>query len=97
MKNRGLLAILLLLACALIVVFPLMAIADSEFAGADDKAMEMIENISPGYEPFTQNIFAPPGSETETLFFCLQATIGAGVIGFGFGYLIARTKYKKDY
>jgi ABC-type cobalt transport system substrate-binding protein len=27
--------------------------------------------------------------------FCLQAGIGAGIFGFGFGYLFARKKYQK--
>lgn len=34
-----------------------------------------------------------PGGETESLLFCLQTAIGAVVIGFGFGYLVARKKY----
>ena len=28
--------------------------------------------------------------------FCLQAALGSGVLCFGFGYLAARKKYKKD-
>ena len=35
MKNKGLLAIVLLLACALLAIFPLATISDSEFGGAD--------------------------------------------------------------
>ena len=34
------------------------------------------------------------GGETETLLFCLQTALGAVVIGFGFGYLVARKKYR---
>ncbi|MDY6044695.1 MAG: cobalt transport protein CbiN [Peptoniphilus sp.] len=37
-----------------------------------------------------------PGGETESLLFALQAAIGSGVIGLGFGYLIGRKKYKKS-
>ena len=36
------------------------------------------------------------GGETESLLFCLQAALGSGVLCFGFGYLAARKKYKKD-
>ncbi len=32
----------------------------------------------------------PPGGETESLLFCLQAALGSGVLFFGFGYLVAR-------
>ena len=37
---------------------------------------------------------APPGGETESLLLCLQTALGAIVIGYGFGYLAARKKYR---
>ena len=84
----------LLLLCVIIAVFPLMSIKDSEFGGADGAAEEAISEIDPGYEP--ESILEPPGGETESLLFCLQAALGSGVLFFGFGYLVARKKYKKD-
>ena len=96
MKNRGMLAIILLLICGLIAVIPLAVIKDSEFGGADGQAEEVIMEISPDYEPWAGSILEPPGGETESLLFCLQAALGAGVVGLGFGYLIARTKYQKQ-
>ena len=72
----------LLLLCVIIAVFPLMSIKDSEFGGADGAAAE--------------SILEPPGGETESMLICLQAALGSGVLFFGFGYLVARKKYKKD-
>lgn len=87
---------ILLLVCVLIVAFPLMKIKDSEFGGADGAAEEAILEIDPEYEPWAESILEPPGGETESLLFCLQAALGSGVLCFGFGYLVARKKFKKD-
>lgn len=86
----------LLLACIVIAVFPLLKIKDSEFGGADGAAEEAIAAIDPDYQPWVESILEPPGGETESLLFCLQAALGSGVLCFGFGYLAARKKYKKD-
>lgn len=97
MEKKQLLIILaLVLLCAAILVFPLMTIRDSEFGGADVAAEEVIAAVDPDYTPWAENIVALPGGETETLLFCLQAALGASVIGFGFGYLVARKKYRAE-
>lgn len=96
MKNRGMLAIILILLCALIAIIPLTYIKDSEFGGADGEAEDLIAEVAPDYEPWAESILEPPGGETESLLFCLQAALGAGVIGLGFGYLIARNKFQKQ-
>ena len=59
---------------------------DSEFGGADGQAGDFISET--GYEPFDPNIpkFEPPGGETESLLFALQAALGAIIIGYFFGY-----------
>lgn len=93
MKKRGRLVIILLLLCALIAIIPLATIKDSEFGGADGAAEEIITEINPSYEPWADSILTPPGGETESLLFCLQAALGAIMLGFGFGYLVARKKY----
>lgn len=95
MKKKTLLVILLLVLCAAIAVIPLLTIRDSEFGGADGEAEQAITEIDPDYEPWAESIIEPPGGETESLLFCLQAALGAAVIGYGFGYLVARKKYKK--
>ena len=87
---------LLLLACVIIAAFPLLSVKNSEFGGADGAAEEAILAIDPDYEPWAESILEPPGGETESLLFCLQAGLGAGVLGFGFGWLAARKKYRND-
>ena len=47
----------------------------------------------PGLRAWAESLIELPGGETESLLFCLQTAIGAVVIGFGFGYLVARKKY----
>ena len=97
MEKKQLLIILALVAlCAVILIFPLMTIRDSEFGGADGAAEEVIAAVDPDYEPWAESIIELPGGETESLLFCLQAALGATVIGFGFGYLVARKKYRAE-
>lgn len=87
--------IILLLLIVAIAVAPLLLIKDSEFGGADGEAEGAIAKINPDYVPWFESIIEPPGGETESLLFCLQAGIGAGIFGFAFGYLVARKKYQK--
>ena len=87
---------LLLLACVIIAAFPLLSVKNSEVGGADGAAEVAILAIDPDYEAWAESILEPPGGETESLLFCLQAALGSGVLCFGFGYLAARKKYKKD-
>ena len=84
----------LLIAAALLAVIPLALLRDTDFAGADGAAEEIVQELDPDYEPIAQPILEPPGGETESLLFCLQAALGAGVLGFGFGWLAARKKYQ---
>ena len=88
--------LVLVLICAAILIFPLMTIRDSEFGGADGAAEEAIAQVDPDYEPWAESILEPPGGETESLLFCLQTALGAVVIGFGFGYLVARKKFRGE-
>ena len=90
--KKSVIVVLLLLLCALIAVFPLVMVKNSEFGGADGAAEEAVQKVDPDYE----SILEPPGGETESLLFCLQAGLGAGVLGFGFGWLAARKKYRND-
>ena len=68
----------------------------SEFGGADGEAEGVVSQLNPAYTPWAESILEPPGGETESLLFCLQAGIGAGILGFGFGYLVARKKFRKE-
>ena len=94
-KKQILTIVVLLVVCALIVVVPLMTL-DRDFGGADGAAEELISQVDPDYEPWAESLIELPGGETESLLFCLQAALGAAVIGFGFGYLVARKKYRAE-
>ena len=97
MEKKKITTILILVVlCAVILVFPLMTIKDSEFGGADGAAEEAIAVVDPDYEAWADPILEPPGGETESLLFCLQTALGAIVIGYGFGYLVARKKYRAE-
>ena len=94
MKKNALLVVVLLVLCVVIAAIPLLTIHNSEFGGADGQAEEAITELNPDYEPWAESILEPPGGETESLLFALQAAIGSGVIFFALGYLVARKKYR---
>ncbi|MGL6153521.1 energy-coupling factor ABC transporter substrate-binding protein [Cetobacterium sp. SF1] len=79
----------------LIIVVPLLFIHNTEFGGSDDQAVSLIEKFTPGYKPWAENIFTPPGGEIESFLFALQAAIGAGIIGFVFGFFKGKGHEKK--
>lgn len=85
-------ALPLILIAIVIAIIPLLLIKDSEFAGADGIAEDVIAEINPDYEPWFEPLIEPPGGETESLLFSLQAALGAGVIGFILGGLMMRKK-----
>lgn len=86
----------LLVLAALIAIFPLMIVKDSEFAGADGEAGEVIEEMHEGeFEPWFTPFWEPPGGETESLLFALQAALGSGVIFYCLGYLKGKHEQKK--
>lgn len=76
----------LLLVVIGLAIAPILLIHDTEFGGADAAAEAAIVEIAPDYEPWFAPLFEPPGSETESLLFALQAGLGAGVIGYFFGW-----------
>ncbi|MGB9739881.1 energy-coupling factor ABC transporter substrate-binding protein [Chloroflexus sp.] len=77
--------VVLALMVVVLTIAPMLLIRDTEFGGADAAATDAIVQIAPDYEPWFQPFFAPPGSETESLLFAIQAGAGAGVIGYFFG------------
>lgn len=68
-----------------LAIAPLFMNPGSEFGGADGEAEGVILEVAPNYEPWFESIWSPPGGETESLLFALQAALGAGVIGYYFG------------
>lgn len=98
MNSKGKTIIILLLVCIVIAILPLAFIKNSEFGGADGAASDEVTKILgvEEYEPWASPIYEPPGGETESLLFCIQAALGAGVIGYSIGILKERNKRKKD-
>lgn len=96
MWNKGKTVLILLLLCIVIAIVPLAVLRDTEFGGADGEAEELITQINPDYVAWASPIMEPPGGETESLLFCLQAALGAGVFGYGFGVLRERNRKDKN-
>lgn len=77
-------AIILFFAAAFVLV---LTTGDHEWAGSDDQAESVIDEMTgTEYQPWITPIYTPPSGEIESLFFSLQAAIGAIIIGFFFGY-----------
>ena len=90
-KNLILIALVIGLA-----IGPLFMAKNAEFAGADVRAQNAITEIDKNYEPWFSPIFEPKSGEVETFFFALQAAIGAGIVGYGLGYLRGRKKKEEE-
>lgn len=82
----------LLIMAVFLAIVPLVIIKDSEFMGADSTASNVITEINPDYEPWFESLWEPPSGEIETLLFCVQSAIGAGFIGYYFGYMRGKRK-----
>ena len=79
----------MLLAVAALVTLPLLM--GGEFTGADGEAAAHIESL-PGFAPWADPLWEPPSGEIESLFFTLQAVLGALVIGYVIGRRHERSK-----
>lgn len=85
-------AIILILFCIILMIFPLALHRDSDFAGSDDHALELIEELEPNYQPWATSMFEPTGGEVEAFLFSVQAAAGAAFLGYAFGRLHHRSK-----
>jgi cobalt/nickel transport protein len=83
--SRRWVSLLLMGIVVVLAAAPLLFIHDSAFSGSDDAASSVIEQLHPGYQPWARPLWTPPGGETESLLFALQAALGAGAIGYYFG------------
>ncbi len=97
MKNKRVLTnVILLLLVVFITIIPFFVAKNREFGGSDDQAEEAITQIDENYEPWFSPLFEPASGEIESLLFALQAARGAGVIGFGLGYLKGKKKVNDE-
>lgn len=82
--------VLLIILAVILAFAPLALHQEASFGGSDDQAKEVISTVNPDYKPWFNVIWEPPSDEVESFLFALQAAIGAGFIGYFFGYLRGR-------
>lgn len=98
--------VLLVLAVVVLAIFPLWfvqkPVPDAEgkteaiFAGADDKAKDLVGEINPNYKQWFEPLMEPASGEISSLLFALQAALGAGVIGYYLGVSVTREKIRRE-
>ncbi|MDA8430456.1 MAG: energy-coupling factor ABC transporter substrate-binding protein [Geobacteraceae bacterium] len=66
------------------------------FTGSDDQARNAVGTIDPSYKPWAKSLIVPPSGEIESLLFALQASLGAGFIGYWYGSASTRAKMRKE-
>lgn len=66
------------------------------FAGADDKAKDLIGELAPDFKPWFSPLFEPASGEIASMLFALQAALGAGVIGYYLGAARTREKMRRE-
>jgi len=71
--------------------------ASEIFAGADDKAKNLISEIRPDYEPWFEPLIEPASGEIASMLFALQAALGAGFIGYYLGVSRTREKMRREF
>ncbi len=71
-----------------LIAMPLLLLPGSQFTGSDTLGANTIAQIAPDYNfEWASNWWSPPGTETESALFALQAAAGGILIGYFFGYL----------
>ena len=89
-----------ILVIVLVAFVPLFMLKDAEFGGSDDAGSQVVEQVNSGFTPIAEPIFEKllgheiPG-EVESLLFCVQSSIGVGVIAFVMGRFVERKKLGK--
>ena len=97
MNKTGIAWILVII---LVAFVPLFLLKDAEFGGSDDAGSVVVEEVNSGFTPIAEPILEKalgheiPG-EVESLLFCIQSSIGVGVIAFVMGRFVERKKLGK--
>ena len=77
-----------------------LALKDAEFGGSDDAGSQVVEEVDSSFQPIAEPILEKilgrelPG-EVESLLFCVQASIGVGILAFFMGRFVERKKLGK--
>lgn len=81
----------------LLIVLPLLFVSNTEFGGSDGAGSDVVQRIAPAYDAsWATNWWEPPGGETESMLFALQATAGGILIGYLFGFLRGRKRGRAE-
>ncbi len=96
LKNQAAKNLLLVLAVLILAAAPLAVYRGAGFEGADGEAEKVITEVRPGYSPWLDSLWRPPGGEVESLLFALQAALGSGFIGYYFGYQRGKKKQREN-
>ena len=97
MKKKVITLLVIILLSAFI---PLFALKDAEFGGSDDAGSQVVEEVDSSFQPIAEPILEKmlghelPG-EVESLLFCVQSSIGVGVLAFFMGRFVERKKLGK--
>ena len=89
------LAVIAVGAFCILFLYTSASMNGTEFTGSDEEASALIANLSDTSLEKVQPIipqWEPPGSETESSLFALQAAIGGILVGGVFGYWIGQKK-----
>lgn len=95
-RSKVLLNGILIFIVIALAVIPFFVAKNATFKGSDNKAQEAINTVAPDYKPWFSSIWTPPSTEIESLLFALQAAAGAGIIGYGLGYIKGKSKGKDE-
>jgi cobalt/nickel transport protein len=82
--SRKLLLNIGIIICGLLIVL-LQILISTHFSGhigTDDKSIDIIKEIAPGYKPWIGNIWEHSNNRIETVLFAIQASLGLGIIIF---------------
>lgn len=96
MSKNAKTVLLLALLVIVIAIVPLFLKKGAEFGGSDDAASGAIEELDSSYTVWADPIMEPASGEIESLLFCLQAALGAGVIGYGIGVFVERKRHGEN-
>ena len=98
MKKKVLILILIIVLMAFV---PLFALKDAEFGGSDDAGSQVVEEVDSEFVPIAEPVLEKmlgheiPG-EVESLLFCVQSSIGVGIIAFFMGRFVERKKADQE-
>lgn len=95
-KRLWLRNVCLVVGLVLLVSTPLMVLKNTEFGGTDDAGSSVIEEIAGENAAWFSPIWEPPSGEVESLLFCVQSALGAGICGFVLGRIVQSSKVKKE-